>query len=199
MATHNGIIEDATGDLLRAGYVSFVPGVGESLRTDVPIPAKLKDNLDFDKFHRWNGSSWIEIDNNPEIVLDPGSEGRGIVMALTGNVAGGQSQPYIQVKSNDYVVASRFIFAGTDLVGKPAKLTILYLVEDSLQTGSIRLYDLTNGNIIAEKTGIDDEDFTILDMGLLSSLPQGNSVLEIQAKTISNGHYIRVSSLTMEF
>jgi len=61
----NGIIEDATGDLLRAGFGTFTPGVGESLRTDVPEPPLRRENTVSAQMHRWNGASWILVANIP--------------------------------------------------------------------------------------------------------------------------------------
>lgn len=61
MATQNGIYETSSGDLLRAGFSTLVAGAGETLRTDVPSPAKIRWSKKFAKFHRWNSSAWVEI------------------------------------------------------------------------------------------------------------------------------------------
>lgn len=63
--SHNGIIEDATGDLLAAGFTDFTNqlAAGQSIRTDVPIPAKVKGSHKNTSFHRWNGAAW-------EVVFD---------------------------------------------------------------------------------------------------------------------------------
>ncbi len=65
--TMNGVIETASGDLLRAGFCDFLNDGSfnagtETNRADVPYPAKVKGNEFGDKFHRWNGSAWVEID-----------------------------------------------------------------------------------------------------------------------------------------
>jgi hypothetical protein len=61
----NGVIETATGDLLRAGYTdfsadgSFDSGT-ESYRTDVPLNAATKNSPNDDgTWSRWDGSDWI--------------------------------------------------------------------------------------------------------------------------------------------
>ncbi len=59
----NGVIETASGDLLRAGFSTFVAGEGESLRSDVPQPAKVRGDTDEANMHRWNGSAWVEVTN----------------------------------------------------------------------------------------------------------------------------------------
>lgn len=68
--TYNGVIEDSTGDLLRAGYTDFVAGTGETIKTNVPNPGKIRDTRPgrmFPKMHRWTGSAWEEV-NQPAIV-----------------------------------------------------------------------------------------------------------------------------------
>ena len=63
---HNGVIETATGDLLRAGYCDFATDGSfssptETQRTDCPHPAKVKGQEDETQMHRWNGTDWIEV------------------------------------------------------------------------------------------------------------------------------------------
>lgn len=61
----NGIIETATGDLLRAGFTTFVAAEGETVRSDVPFPSKIRKPGAPGEFHRShgsNGTAWILID-----------------------------------------------------------------------------------------------------------------------------------------
>lgn len=53
----NGVIEDATGDLIRAGFTDFTAGAGETVRNDVPEPAFIRDG-NAPNFHSWTGSDW---------------------------------------------------------------------------------------------------------------------------------------------
>lgn len=194
MATHNGIIETSTGDLLRAGFVNFTAGAGETLRTDVPIPAKVRDNEDFDKFHRWNGSTWEEVSNTPGK-----KKSKALNFALAGQSNTNTVDAFLQVSSSSYTVIFQFIFPGTDLLGNIEDIFALYEVEDSTETGSIRIYDVDNSNVIAEVTGLDDEEFMRKNLGTISNLPSGAAVFEIQAKTSNASKYIRLSNLTLEF
>ena len=64
--THNGVIETATGDLLRAGYCDFTTDGSfdsgtETERTDVPHPSKVRGQEDYANMHRWNGTAWVEV------------------------------------------------------------------------------------------------------------------------------------------
>jgi len=65
--THCGVIETATGDLLKAGYCDFendgsFDSATQTQRTDVPSPAKCRGPEEEEKMHRWNGTVWIEVD-----------------------------------------------------------------------------------------------------------------------------------------
>lgn len=61
--TQNGVIEKATGDLLRAGFCDFSSDGAfdasvEECRSDVPFPAVSRGNA---AWHRWTGSAWILV------------------------------------------------------------------------------------------------------------------------------------------
>jgi len=66
----HGIIEDSTGDLLRAGFVAFAPGPGESLRTDVPIPSYVRGQSGVFQMSRWSGTQWILVPQPPAVPQD---------------------------------------------------------------------------------------------------------------------------------
>ena len=59
----NGVIETATGDLLRAGFCdfesdgSFDAGT-ETMRTDCPCPANIRGDPEETQMHQWTGSAW---------------------------------------------------------------------------------------------------------------------------------------------
>ena len=63
----NGVIETATGDLLRAGHnVDFendgaFDAATETARSDVPFPSKCRGNEDDSMMHRWTGTEWTEV------------------------------------------------------------------------------------------------------------------------------------------
>ncbi len=58
MATMNGVIEDSTGYLLRAGFQTFTAGDGESVRSDVPVPPYVKYGPGLTQVHQWDGTDW---------------------------------------------------------------------------------------------------------------------------------------------
>jgi hypothetical protein len=64
--TTNGVIETATGDLLRAGSVDFENDgsfneTTETYKTDVPVPPKVRKAGASGNHDRWNGTAWVEV------------------------------------------------------------------------------------------------------------------------------------------
>jgi hypothetical protein len=58
----NGVIEKATGDLLRAGHCSFTHDPAtEEYRTDVPEDCYCRYQLAAKKLTRWTGTEWIIV------------------------------------------------------------------------------------------------------------------------------------------
>ena len=71
MATLNGIIETATGDLLRWGYSTFTPGTGESAApTPLPANPKRKFQSGETQMHQWNGAAYILVAQPPKPAPD---------------------------------------------------------------------------------------------------------------------------------
>lgn len=62
----NGVIESATGDLVRAGYSEFEAGDGEELRDDVPIPFFVRGGVIGAQYWRWTGTEWVLVDQPSE-------------------------------------------------------------------------------------------------------------------------------------
>lgn len=61
-----GVIDKSTGALLRAGFCDFendgsFNSADEEAREDVPFPAKTQGDEDFNVYHRWDGTKWVEV------------------------------------------------------------------------------------------------------------------------------------------
>lgn len=70
MAVQNGIIETASGDLLRSSFGAVTAGAGETERNDVPHPSKVRGDSEEANMHRWNGSAWVEV-AQPATIIRP--------------------------------------------------------------------------------------------------------------------------------
>ena len=66
METYKGVINKATGDLIRCGYTDFendgsFDSATEEIKTDCPEPGAINGNEAGDPFDRWDGSDWVKV------------------------------------------------------------------------------------------------------------------------------------------
>lgn len=110
--------------------------------------------------------------------------------------------PFTKVVTGDttYYTAHLFRFQGTDIMGPPIKIFALAGWIDST-TQSLRIYDVTNAQVICERTDITNEFPSEEDMGVLSNLPEGPATWEVQMKRPGGGpaKEVAVASLQLEF
>jgi len=101
-----------------------------------------------------------------------------------------------------YTTAHTFIFEGSDAVGVPKAFHIIGGIIDSGAVQWIRIYDVTNAQVICELTGITSDFPVILDLGALSNVPTGMAIWEVQQLTENlpgpDGD-VQVASAYMEF
>jgi hypothetical protein len=102
-----------------------------------------------------------------------------------------QAYDYLEENSTSYIVKARCILSGTNRMGLPKKI-LVSATQVSTGVGYLRLWDSSNGNTIAEKA-ITNLSFDVVDMGLLTNLPEEPAMLEVQMR--SAGGKLRVSSI----
>ncbi len=86
--------------------------------------------------------------------------------------------PYISTNNSTYTLASKFIFDGSSNVGTPTIINVQSRINSG--SGQIRIFDVTNVEIIAENTSINTTTFTIFSLGTISNIPTGRSEWELQ-------------------
>lgn len=86
-----------------------------------------------------------------------------------------------------YYQGVEFIFPGTIRRGEPVVVKMIARAKDSGKSSDLRLYDLTNSQVIAEKLGITNTDFQIIDLGTIDHLPEGEARWEAQGKKPASG------------
>lgn len=89
------------------------------------------------------------------------------------------SFPEVTTTSAAYVLAARFPFLGSTLMGTPVAIKIVGGFIGT-GTGDFRIQDVTNALTVAEITGVSTTNPAILDMGTLSNIPAPQAVWEIQ-------------------
>lgn len=102
--------------------------------------------------------------------------------------------------STTYERASVFCFQGTDVLGTPIGIYIVAGWIDNT-TQSVRVYDVTNNQVICERTDITDEFPSHQHMEPLSNLSEGHAMWEIQQKRPAGGpsKEVAVASVQLEF
>jgi len=110
----------------------------------------------------------------------------------------GNANNYLFSKSASYTVLTRFIFKGTTILGNPTNIKMIVHVKTALKPGDVRIYDLTNANVICEVTGISSLIPIVVDLGTLSNLPSGEVMFEVQVKC-PLADEVYVSGLIIEF
>jgi len=139
-----------------------------------------------------NGYISIENDGNPvgdsSTLMDVQPQvGDG------GVVGGGSTSPTVIIingssRSGAYeTVGSRWLYGGTGGGFSISQVRAIgYKDSGGSTTMDIRILDVTNGNVICEITGQDDQDPTIYNLGAISNLPVGEAILECQVKRNNN-------------
>jgi len=87
-----------------------------------------------------------------------------------------------QVTGNTaYETLHTLYFQGTAAMGTPTKLAALAGIIDSGAVQNVRVMDVTNGLVVAEKIGITAQSPADVDLGSLSNLSTGLAIWEVQA------------------
>jgi len=108
--------------------------------------------------------------------------------------------PYISVATPEWLAAMRFIFKGTNVLGTPTHIKATCFCGVGV-VGGIRVFDLTNGNMIAEKTDISSSTEIIVDLGTISNCPATEAIFEVQFARVEGSGQAKfnLSSLLVQF
>lgn len=87
--------------------------------------------------------------------------------------------------SNTYTKITEFIFNGTDKLGNVAGIYAISRKDPSVASYNVRIVDFTNATQIAERTGLTNESYSVIDLGALGNIPADESVWEIQTKQLT--------------
>jgi len=107
---------------------------------------------------------------------------------------GSDSDPYSGTKSQTFDALRSFIFEGTNHVGTPTHFKILVNHDSDTIVSQVRLYDATNGNVIATVAGLTGTEYSIVLETELDNLPEEEAVLEIQLRlsTKQANNYVHI-------
>lgn len=104
----------------------------------------------------------------------------------------------ISLKNDSYTVADTMIYNGA-INNEILKINVISRASDSNTIYSIRVVNLSNAQVIAEKTDISGTQQVINDLGTIQNQPTTNTILEIQIKVTSGSGKIKYESVELEF
>lgn len=107
-------------------------------------------------------------------------------------------QYYFEITSTTYQVVRQFIFRGSDISGVPTMAKVTAWVDNASDPGVMRLYDITNDNIIAQWDNINETSETVHNT-TASMIPSGEAIIEIQGKRNSTNTGLYVTAVMLGF
>ena len=114
-------------------------------------------------------------------------------------IYGTSSADYRSSTSTTYTSMCRFIFRGTNNYSLPTNIKVVTWVSSAAYHSNVRLYDITNSQIIATSANITSTSNTIVDLGTISNVPTTDAILEFQIITSSTSCTAYMSSGHMYF
>lgn len=170
-------------DINFACFTAFKPGNGAKGEKGDPGTGTTFNVQDEGVLVTGGPFSILDFSGTNVVVTDAGG---GVARASFQGKAINLAWPSITNNSTSYAVAARFMFAGTGVVGVPQQIKALINV--AATTADIRIYDVTNALVIAEKIGIlTSAGYIIEDLGALNNLPVGEVILEVQMGKTGGG------------
>jgi len=155
------------------------------------------------------GDDWVNTSTDAIWMCTDNSNGAAVWRNLSDilNAPGGAksmvlsfasgSSKHVSTNSPTYESLAHLVYAGSDAVGPILEFNLNAWV--SMNTGDVRVYDLTSGLEIAELAGISGTaESTVGDMGAISNLPTGPAVFEVQGKK-NGGATVFIASLELEY
>jgi len=112
------------------------------------------------------------------------------VVAKYSPVFGSDNKSYLKFKDDIYEMLAEFFFEGTTSGGTPT-VAKCRLTNKGATTSNIRIYDITNGNTIAEVTDFDPTTKQVFETVVLTlipaNLPAGEAVFQVQGTSNVTG------------
>ena len=84
--------------------------------------------------------------------------------------------------SENYEIVATVVYPGSDFAQTILRVYVVASLRDDATTGSLRLYDATNGFVMTEAP-VESSVLHIVDLGEPNNVPTDPAVLELHAKT----------------
>lgn len=175
--------------------LNITTGIVTKDSTGVQVaPAQSTDDVDYVAY-----IDWVNEGNSPTEVVEESSafdftNSKSLDYAFTTN-----NTPYTSIAlTPTYITAFRFVFGGTNVIGKPTMVKVVGNVSIEEPTAKIRLQDVTNSITIASVENITNTEVNIIDLGELSNLSSTECILELQIAGTSGTGTFQISALQIQ-
>ena len=109
-------------------------------------------------------------------------------------IYGASALDYRSSTATTYTSMCRFIFRGTNNYSTPTNIKVVTWVSSASYHSNVRLYDITNSQVIATSANITSTSNTIVDLGTITNVPASDAILEFQIMTSSTSCTAYMSS-----
>lgn len=94
---------------------------------------------------------------------------------------------FIETSDSSYEAVAKVEYLGSDVLGIPDTIDV-NAWNDGGTSISIEIFDVSNGNQIAEVTGVTStSEANIQNLGALANIPTGEAMFEIRLKLVGGG------------
>tara|TARA_R100001163_G_C5068136_1_gene207977 strand:+ start:3328 stop:3945 length:618 start_codon:yes stop_codon:yes gene_type:complete len=143
---------------------------------------------------RWNLiTDQQELDN-----LFSSSEQQQIIDLHNSYVKSLHSGQIKKTSSSQYIQVDVIIYKGS-LSNQILNCLVATSCSNTDTIYSVRLYDETNFQILFEKTGLNNTDFELIDLGIPLNQPTTDALLELQIKKTNGSGNIRYDSSVIDY
>lgn len=192
-------VQDAIDELESEGGAGGQSNTASNVGVGGVGPFKQKSGVDLEFKNINAGSNRVIVTDdtgNNEIDIDINVH-NDIVISIRRD-----TEPHVRAGNNtSYTVDYAFYFRGTVDLGIPNNIKVVVQDDASSSKFDVRIFDITNSLVIAEKLDIEPGSIPInIDLGTLSNLPTGEAVWEVQSKkSVVAGDRGKMYGITVKF
>jgi len=129
---------------------------------------------------------WVDQESNQVWICADDTPGAAVwrLAGGTSDLAGGNHHIHVGegTPSEAWKLLTTFIYQGTSIWGGLSNVLVLARANNG--TGTLRVFDPVNNNVIVEKGTISNEDYAVFSLGTLDNLPESAVGLELQGKKV---------------
>jgi len=104
-----------------------------------------------------------------------------------------------KTKSKIYQTLSFFCYGGSFHVGAIDYIDVVSSRQNDSITYDLRVVDNNTGNIICEKTGLNNSEYEIINLGTISNIPEESSILSVEGRVVGKSKNLLLSQVIIYY